>query len=57
MGLTGTFTGRDLRRIMLRERYIFLGHLDSKKRSRFNIPLDEEIKLDGKDYLIVFGES
>ena len=57
MGLTGTFTGRDLRRIMLRERYIFLGHLDRNKRSRFNIPLDEEIVLDGKDHLIVFGES
>lgn len=57
MGLTGTFTGRDLRRIMLRERYIFLGYLDRKKRSRFNIPLDEEIRLDGKDHLIVFGES
>ena len=57
MGLTGTFTGRDLRRIMLREGYIFLGHLDGKKGSRFNIPLDEEIRLDGKDHLIVFGES
>ena len=57
MGLTGTFTGRDLRRIMLREGYIFLGHLDGTKGSRFNIPLDEEIRLDGKDHLIVFGES
>lgn len=57
MGLEGSFTVRDLRRIMLRQGYILLGLLDADKRSRFNPPLDDVVTLTGEDNLIVLGEK
>lgn len=56
MGLEGSYTVRDLRRIMLRQGYILLGLLDADKRSRFNPPLDEVLTLGSEDSLIVLGE-
>ena len=55
--LEGTYTVCDLRLIMLKEGYIFLGYVDSDKNSYFNLPLDEEITLTKNDNLIVLGEE
>ncbi len=57
MGLTGSFSVRNLRQIMLSNGYIFLGHLDSEKNSHFNLALDEILELSKDDYLIVLGEK
>ena len=57
MKLTGEHTIRDLRRIILRQGYILLGHLDAEKRSRYNLPLEETIRLSAEDHLIVLGEK
>ena len=56
-GLQGKYTVRDLRRIILQQGYVFLGHLDAEKNSRFNLPLDEELELTDKDNLIVLGQK
>ena len=57
MKLEGRRTVRELRSIMLKQGFIFLGHLDAEKYSRFNLPLDEELELTKEDNLIVLGES
>ena len=57
MGMTGSFSVRNLRQIMLSNGYIFLGHLDSEKNSHFNLSLDEKLELTKDDYLIVLGEK
>ncbi len=57
MHLTGTFTVRDLRHIMLKQRFILLGHLDAEKRSRYDLRLDEKLTLTPDDCLIVLGEE
>ena len=55
--LEGNHKVRDLRLRLLRQGYIFLGVLDGEKRSRYNLPLKDEIVLDKEDYLIVLGEQ
>lgn len=57
MELEGSYSVRDLRRIMLKQRYIMLGYLDAEKNSRFNLPLDEIIILTKEDNIIVLGEN
>ncbi len=57
MRITGSFTVRYLRQIMLNQGYILLGRLDPDKTSQFNLPLDDTITLTKDDYLIVLGES
>ena len=57
MDLQGIYTARNLRNIMLQQGYIFLGYLDAEKRSRFNLPLDEELTLTDADSLIVLGQK
>ena len=57
MKLTGSFSVRELRRTMLKEGFILLGHLDPEKNSRFNLPLDEILPLAEEDSLIVLGEK
>ena len=57
LGLHGTFTVRDLRRIMLRQGYVLLGLLDADRQSFFDLPLDKELALRGGDCLIVLGEK
>ena len=56
-GLTGVYTVRELRRLLLKNGYIMLGYLDRDKISRFNLPLDEVLDLGEEDYLIVLGEE
>ena len=55
--LEGEFSVRDIRMIMLKHGYIFLGYIDSDKNSHFNLPLDEIITLTEDDNLIVLGEK
>lgn len=55
--LEGDYTIRDLRIIMLKCGYIFLGYVDSDKKSYFNLPLDEVVTLTKDDSLIVLGEK
>lgn len=57
MNLIGSYSVRDLRRIMLNEGYILIGHLDADKYSRFNLPLNEAILLSEADNLIVLGQN
>lgn len=57
LGLTGKHKVRDLRRILLKYGFIMLGHLDSNKISRFNLPLDEELMLFEEDNLIVISQN
>ena len=57
LGLAGTFTVRELRRIMLREGYVLLGLLDADRNSFFDLPLDKEVLLGSGDCLIVLGEK
>ena len=57
MGLVGTYSIRDLRRILLKQGAILLGHLDAEKHSQFNFPIDEELTLTADDYLIVLSEG
>ena len=57
LGLAGTFTVRELRRIMLREGYVLLGLLDAGRNSFFDLPLDKEVLLGSGDCLIVLGEK
>ena len=55
--LEGEYTIRDIRLIMLKVGYIFLGYIDKNKKSYFNLPLDEVITLTKDDNLIVLGEK
>ena len=55
--LEGKHTIRDLRMIMLKHGYIFLGYIDEEKNSYFNLPLDEELDLTKEDNLIVLGKK
>ena len=55
--LEGKHTIRDLRMIMLKHGYIFLGYIDEEKNSYFNLPLDEELDLTKDDNLIVLGKK
>ena len=57
LGLCGTYAVRDLRCIMIREGYVFMGLLDAEKQSFFDLPLDKEITLGSEDCLIVLGEK
>ena len=57
IGMTGNYKVRDLRRILLRHGYILMGYLDAEKYSRFNLPLEEELKVSAEDYFIVLGRS
>ena len=57
LNLTGKHTIRELRQILLKQRYILLGYLDSQKNSSFNLPLQEELDLISTDSLIVLGEN
>ena len=56
MKLTGEYSFRTLRRLLLRNDYILLGYLDADKRSFFNCPSDKMITLTEKDELIVIGK-
>ncbi len=53
----GEYSVRDLRKIMLRYGYIFLGYVDEDKYSYYNLPLDKKIKLEKEDSLIVLGKK
>lgn len=55
--LEGEFSVRDIRMIMLKHGYIFLGYIDGEKNSHFNLPIDEVITLTEEDNLIVLGEK
>ena len=55
--MVGTWSIRDLRRIVLRSGYIFLGYLDSDFVSHFNPDLDEQVKLESDYSIIVLGEQ
>ena len=57
MRLTGEFSVRDLRRIMLKKGYILMGDLDAEKHSTVNRRPDEKISLTAEDQLIVIGEK
>ena len=56
MKVTGEYSFRTLRRLMLQNEYILLGYLDAEKRSFFNCPSDKMITLTEKDELIVIGK-
>ena len=56
MGLTGSFTVRELRHAMYENNCVMLGCLDSEKHGRFNLPLEETVELSEDDELIVLGE-
>ena len=55
--MIGTWSIRELRRIVLQRGYIMLGYLDSKYVSHFNPSLDEEIRLEKDYWIIVLGEK
>ena len=55
MNLVGDYSIRELRMILLRHGYIFLGYIDSEKKNYFNLPLDEVLMLTKDDNLIVLG--
>ena len=55
--LTGRYSVRDLRRIMLRYGFVLLGRLDAQNNSTFNLPLEAVLELTDEDSLIVLGES
>ena len=57
MELTGRYSVRDLRRIMLRYGFVLLGRLDTDNESTFNLPLDAVLELTDEDSLIVLGET
>ncbi len=57
LNLKGSYSIRDLRRIMLKRGCILLGYLDADKNSFFNLPLKETITLAEEDHLIVLGEN
>ena len=57
LGLTGRFSVRALRWILLRRGNILLGCMDGAFVSRFNPSPDETITLTGADSLIVIGEN
>ena len=53
MGLVGRHDIRSLRHILLNCGFILIGLLDSNKKSRYNLPLDESVLLREEDNLIV----
>ena len=53
MGLVGRHDIRSLRHILLNRGFILIGLLDSNKKSRYNLPLDESVLLMEEDNLIV----
>jgi hypothetical protein len=57
MRVTGKYSFRTLRRIMLHNGYILLGYHNTEKHSFFNCPADEMITLTEKDELIVIGKD
>ena len=57
MQLEGSYSIRELRRIMLNRGYVLIGDLDGMKNATFNRGLDETICLTGDDDLIVIGEE
>ncbi|MBR6921667.1 MAG: hypothetical protein IKH51_05695 [Clostridia bacterium] len=57
MNVKGTYTVRELRRIMLTNGYVLLGMTDGGNYSYFVNSLDEEIKITEDSGLILIGES
>lgn len=55
--LTGSWTIRDLRRIILKHNYILLGYLDSDGISHFNPDPNEKVRFEKDYWLIVLGEN
>lgn len=55
--LEGGYSVRDLRMILLKHGYIFLGYVDASKNNHFHLPLDEIVILKNEDNLIVLGEK
>ena len=55
--LIGDYSIRDLRLIMLKQGYIFLGYIDFEKNSYFNLSIDEVVTLTKEDSLIVLGKK
>ena len=53
----GEYTVHELRQILHRQGYIFLGWMNADGTYRFNPPVDEKMKILGTDSLIVFGEN
>lgn len=53
--LEGSYTVRELRLGLLKQGYILLGDMDSKKTSTFNRSLDDKVTLSEEDKLIVLG--
>ena len=56
LNCTGSYTVRQLRQILFRQGYIFLGYMTNNGSYRFNPSLDETAEIKGSDSLIVFGE-
>ena len=55
--MSGTWSIRELRRIILQQGYIMLGYLDSDLVSHFNPEINEEIRLENDYWIIVLGEN
>jgi len=55
--IEGTYTIRELRRGMLKQRYVLLGVMSDNKYTYFDRELDNEITLKKEDCLIVLGED
>ena len=56
-GLDGTYSIREIRRVVLRYGYLLLGLMGTDKHSRYNLPLEEMIELAADDEIIVLGEE
>ena len=57
LGLTGSHSVRELRRILLGYGYIYLGHVDPENGSTFDQVLGDNIVLGDDDQIIVLGEN
>ncbi len=55
--MIGTWSIRDIRRVIMQNKYIFLGYLDSNFKSHFNPNLDDEIRLEKDYWIIVLGKD
>ena len=56
LNCAGTYKVSELRQILLRQGYIFLGYMSGSSVYRFNPPLNESVTIRPGDSLIVFGE-
>lgn len=57
MQLTGEYTVRELRQIMLKNGYILIGDLNKEKKSTYSRMLDDTLVLSEEDNLIVLGKE